>query len=392
MAKIEYIDAYRAIGDSLTAINNNFIALDADLKYLESQLNIHTSKLANFMFSSLEVVAKDSTNIPNIYLDNNDITLVYNTPAQTYNYISNMNNTYNIIQNNISKLTRISDNIQEAKSSWEYATTLVQENSALWLRPVSLMYPCIFEEPAFRATPAIRDEVSTWLNKHFPVININGDVNYIENQIAHIFITYKLENIHPNATDTTIHNNIQTIVFAVRNCTWQVIDYLIGDQVAPPPSAAPTVTPTRTPTSTPVPTPTVTSTPANTPTPTITPTPTFVDYFSLQLAGINADTGKNNGEVVFILRCFHKGFYTIKIGTRAYSAEDSLPIVCGDLPAGRYVVTITNYNVVIGQTPKAIIAELVIPYFAGGSRFIYKGRSLNIGDVILAEDRPPLPT
>ena len=391
MATIKHIEYYDTIGDSLTTINTNFVVLDSVLRDIENKLNFYAAKIVNFTSTTIDASSIIPLTVPNIILNVEDIVTFSSVeaPKINFNYIENMIATQDIIADNIRGLVHASTNIFNERTPWEQVTTLVRANSARWLHPLSLMYPCLIEEPTFRATPAIRDEIREWLNAHFPVISIDGVVNYVDQQQCYIFITYKLYNVHPNATDETIHHNVQAIVFAVKNCTWQVVDYLIGDQVAPQPSPAPTITPTRTPTVTPTITPTITNTPTNTPTPTLTPTPTFVDYFTMQLLGINVDTGKNNGAVVMALRCFHGGFFAIKIGTRVFSGDHNIPVVCGDLPAGKYIVTITNYNAVIGPTPKVIIAELVIPYVSGAGRFVYKGNSLFLGDIILAEDRLP---
>jgi hypothetical protein len=392
MGNINLIDFYSSIGDSLSTINGNFFELDNKIKVIEAELAAHIEKAVKFTSSSIEEYTLPS--VPNIILESENIpTLLTNVLDLSSNqYIDNLVVSQNYITTNINNLVKIADNINIEKSRWEQAVTLVSANSAKWLQPLSLLYPCILEEATFRATNQIRDEISEWLNGHFPVISMSGSVNYVENQLAYIFITYRLNNVHPNNTDVTVHNNIQTLVFKVKNCRWQIDDYLIGDQIAPWPTPAPTVTPTYTPTNTPANTVTPTLTPTVTPTLTQTPTPTFVDYFTMQLFGINADTGRNNGEVTLVLRCYHEGYFFIKIGTRSYSADHGIPVVCGDLPAGKYIVTITNYNTVIGATPKVIIAELIIPFMSGGTQFIYKGRTINLGEVIYADDRLPLPS
>jgi hypothetical protein len=391
MATIKHIDYYDTIGDSLTTINTNFVILDSVLKDIETKLGFYTIKINDFISNTIDSINVIPLTVPNIILDTTDIALFSSSENNgiTYSYIENMVMTQDIIAANLKSLVDISTNISNEKRSWEQASTIVQANSARWIRPLSLMYPCLIEEPTFRVTSARRDEIREWLNSHFPVIGLNGVVNYVDQQQCYVFVTYKLYNVHPNSTDETIHNNIQTVVFAVKNCTWQVVDYLIGDIVEPAPSPPPTITPTRTPTLTPTVTPTLTVTPTNTPTPTRTPTPTFVDYFTMQLLGITADTGKNSGGLIVVLRCFHGGAFTIKIGTRYFSATHNVRELFGDIPAGKYTVTITNYNPVIGPTPKVIVGEVVIPYFSGVGSFTYNGVSLFLGDIITAQDRLP---
>ena len=399
MSDVKYIDLYSSIGNSVSTINDNFSFIHTRLNTLEEELNIYLNKISTFfnVSDSLDTSIKNTTNIiidslaDEVAIDSS-YPVLYTSSLELTKNIDSIIAAYKSTNKQFSNLIAVADQINSEKYQWEQATTLISANSARWLQPVSLMYPCIIQEPTFRATVQIRDEISSWINAHFPVITIDGVANYVENQKAYVFFTYRLENAHPNNTDITIHNNIQTLVFAVKNCRWLIQDYLIGDQVEPPPTGAPTQTPTRTPTRTPVPTPTVTTTPTNTPTPTVTPTPTYVDYFTLQLLGINADTGDRNGQVVFALRCYHKGYYTITIGSRVYSGDDSIPVTCDGLPAGRYIVTITNYNTVIGPTPKVIIADLVIPFRAGGASFTYQGRALNIGDLVYANSRLPVPS
>lgn len=377
MAKIDYIHFDTPIGDSLSAIQNNFTVIDQELQTIELTLSRSINKLANFINAPvLENYNINTYDLPNIVIDEPTIIFNNTTPAQQISLIESIIIKQNFIEQNFNTLNSIATKINDNKYTWEQATTLVASNSARWLKPITFLYPCIFDEPTFRATNKIRDEVTQWLNKHFPVINAAGHVNYPEYQKAYIGITYKLSNIHPNHTDNTIHDNIQTLIFLVKDCTWRIIDYLIGDQIAPSPSPASTVTPTPSPTDTPPPTVTPTGTPEVTPTPTITPTTTPADYFTMTLLGMSLDTfddGEHNGSISIRCNCYHKGMYTIRIGgTVVDSFLDDEPATIGRIPSGTHYVTIHNFNYVTADI-KSIQAELVVPKRTGNMILTYRG-------------------
>lgn len=393
MATIQNIDIYGSIGNSLSTINNNFIVLDHELQLVEIELSNHIAKLTKFINIPFEYnVDKISQNIPNIILDTADMMLVdsVNTQDPPISLVENLLAKQNFVKSNIKSLVDIANVINLNKGKWEQAYTLVSANSARWLSPLTLLYPCIIEEPTYRATVAIRDEIGQWLNKHFPVIDVNGNINYIENQNAYVAFTYKLYNTHPNHTDETVHSNIQTLVFAVQQCVWRVVDYLIGDQIAPLPTSAPTATPTYSPTSTPANTTTPTNTPSNTITCTPTPTLTPVNYFYLKLNGMGADTGGNSGYLSITLTSpiseransiYYIVYLTSSYGERVEQVYNNIPWTVGNIRAGTYTMTVVCYNDIRTFSTK-IVGTLRIPSVAGTTSLSVGGVAIFLGAIV----------
>jgi hypothetical protein len=63
---------------------------------------------------------------------------------------------------------------------WTDFYTTVQQNSALWLLPMSVFYPTLMEHPL---TPTKIDIVGNWLKKYFPIKNdIDNTLNFVERQ------------------------------------------------------------------------------------------------------------------------------------------------------------------------------------------------------------------
>ena len=101
---ITYIDPFENIGDSLSAINSNFHEIDRGIHELESQ----TLKFSHLF--------KDYFN------------------------------------NSFTKYLQAAKNLNDNKNLYENAYTLVQANSARWLHPLTLMYPCILDDKNLRIT------------------------------------------------------------------------------------------------------------------------------------------------------------------------------------------------------------------------------------------------
>lgn len=92
------------------------------------------------------------------------------------------------------------------KSSIGYATTLdaprrlssfrttVQENSAKWVKPITIFYPNLVEYDTSTINGFIDDATNWFINK-YPIFNINSNVpNFVENTNAIVyFIAYNLE-------------------------------------------------------------------------------------------------------------------------------------------------------------------------------------------------------
>ena len=337
---ITYIDPFENIGDSLSAINSNFIEIDKGIYELESY---------SLKFSHL------------------------------------FNNYFN---NTFTKYVQAAKSLENNKSLYESAFTLVEANSARWLQPLTLMYPCIIDNKNNRITTQIKNEITKWLNYYFPITTPAGDVNYVQGQTAYVSVTLKLRQDKVNFIDETIHDNIRTLSFRVKDCMWKFQEYLTGSLVAVTLTPTPTVTKTPTPTRTPPRTPTRTLTPTRTPTHTVTPTPSPVDYFTLTLLGMAADASGGavgNGYIVVNLKCHLGGYFQIQL-TRGsnkfvYIADDNTPVYVNNLNGGVYNVYITNTNLVRNITTN-ISAILTIPYKSGRLDFKYKGVPMFIGETI----------
>lgn len=334
---ITYIDPFSNIGDSLSAINSNFHEIDKGIQDLE---------LKTLKFSHLFK---------------------------------------NYFNNSFAKYLQAARNFNENKNMYENAYTLVQANSARWLHPLTLMYPCIIDDKNYRISTQDKTEIANWLNTYFPITTPAGDINYVEGQIAYISVMLKLRENKANFIDETVHDNIRTLSFRVKDCMWKFQEYLTGSLVAVTLTPGPTLTKTPTPTRTPTNTPTPTLTPTLTPTPTITPTPSPVDYFTMTLLGLAPDMGGGSGYMLVNLKCLLDGYFQIQLtaGPRSfvYMADNNTPVYINNLTAGTYNVYITNTNLVRNITTQ-ISGTLRVPSRSGRLDFKYKGTALFIGETI----------
>lgn len=360
------------IGDSLETINNNFIIIDNTIRTLENTF----SKYKNFLNTTFERAIIDSNDLTSL----NEKIIIDPADKDIIAYDTD------IFVNKFNILLEAASTIYENKHKWDLASTIVSENSAKWLQPLTFLYPCILENTEYRATAEIRDEVKAWMNHYFPVTTPDNEVNYIEAQKAYVGITFKDTTISPNSTDDTLHINVQTLVFAVKECQWQVEDYLVGSQVIPQPTPAPTATKTPTPTVTPTITPTTTKTPTVTPTPTITPTASPVDNFSMTILGYAPDLGASGGSIgsgkmYARFKCAAGGNYIITIGPYVFYANDGRDEEMGGIPAGRYNVFIYNVNY-RRELSTRIIGTFKVAKNAGFTTFIYQGSDVVMGDTV----------
>lgn len=265
-----------SIGDSLSAVNLNFSNIDCAVTELEDIVGTFKEEYETFYDSY-------------------------------YEDLSNLNVK---LSSRISDLDRIS--------------TLVQENSARWIQPISLVYPKIIVQDAFRLTSLLRAEIQSWINTELPVITTTGVTSYIAKQLAYISIFFKRIVESATGADTTVDDNIQTIVFRVEDGLWVYDSYLVGSRFAPLPTPAPTLTPTNTPTHTPSNTPYTTPTPTNTCTPTNTLTPSSLDWFVISLESSVAD--QNYKPQTTKERCGYGNFFKKVIG-RSNCITDTIPAV-----------------------------------------------------------------
>lgn len=337
---ITYIDPNSYIGDSLKDINQNFYEIDK---------NIHAIEQQTLKFSHL---FKD-------YFNNSFA-----------NYIN------------------ASNSLLINKDKFQQAYTLVESNSARWLHPLTLLYPCIIDDKYSRISVKVKKQISEWLNYYFPITTPTGDVNYVEGQTCYVSVTLKERVNKVNFIDETIDNSIRTLVFKVKDCIWKFEEYLTGSSVAialtPTVSYSKTPTQTKTPTNTPTPTVTTTATPTR----TLTPTPSPIDYFTMTLLGLKPDAAAGEigtGYMLVNLQCLLGGYFTVKLtaGPRSYVylAEDNTPAFINNLSSGTYNVYITNTNLTRNLTT-VIAGTLILPYRTGRITFNYKGRPIFIGQTI----------
>jgi hypothetical protein len=173
---VRYIDYDDSIGDSLSAINLNFSTIEESYEDINTSLNLYAPLLEEYLNINLE------------------------------------------------KYTEISKAISNNKIFWEQARTLVAANSAVWLQPLVLLYPCIIENSSFILTKDITDSVILWINRYFPVTTTSGETNYIEDQIAYIGITFRASIVQDNFTDNSLFNRILTLKCIVKDCKWIPLD------------------------------------------------------------------------------------------------------------------------------------------------------------------------
>jgi len=368
---IQNIDLDSAIGDSLITINNNFVELDKNIKTTEVIFNKYSYLYNNTFAQNLIDTVRQTPEDPLLAAAN-----IHPLNAESY-FVEKFNT-----------LLHAATLIQDNKDSWEQTTTLVAAHSAQWLQPMTFLYPCIVNEPTFRATPKIRDEVTQWLNTYFPILTLNGEVNYVDSQKVYVGITFREEVIHPNGVDVATFHNVQTLLYIVKNCKWYILDYLIGSQVAPTPTPAPTTTKTPSPTVTPTHTVTPTITPTHTVTPTITPTTSPIDYFKMTVMGYSACTSSTipDGQMAVKFNCLLPHSYFIITATATgrvypYTAENGTTSYIDGLPPGKYNITITNYNSnhIINTR---ILGQLIIADGAGLTTFKYHSAAVFIGQTI----------
>ena len=332
---IIYIEPDSYIGDSLSAINNNFYEIDK---------NIHEIEQQSLKFSHL---FKDYFN------------------------------------NSFVKYIDASTNLNVNKYKFQEAYTLVEANSARWLHPLSLLYPCIVKDKLNKVSVKTKKEITNWLNYYFPITTPEGEVNYVESQVCYVGVTIEEEINRQNYIDKTVSSYIRTLKYIVKNCNWEFEEYLTGSSIAITPTPVISQTKTPTPTKTPTNTPTVTRTPTITPTTTLTPTPSPIDYFTMTLLGLSPDTNGYSGVMTANLKCLFGGYFTITLTGRTtytYIAEDNTPVYIGGLASGTYNVYITNTNLTRNLTT-VIAGVLTIPFRSGRLEF----RNRNTTSVFVGE-------
>jgi len=135
MNDIIYIQPTSSIGDSLSSINLNYETLD--------------------------LLTKEVTQRANDYW----------TPVVNY---------YKDFKNTLKQITTIS---QTYSSTLLNVCTIVETNSAGWLKPITIFFPSIFNIDISKSD--IVNSLQTWASNYFPEITIKNGIpinNYVENQ------------------------------------------------------------------------------------------------------------------------------------------------------------------------------------------------------------------
>jgi hypothetical protein len=98
---------------------------------------------------------------------------------------------------------------QNYSANWNNFQTIVETNSSKWLRPFTIFYPTLIKDGINQ------DDINTiitWLNEYFPIINLNGSLNYLQNQSI-IVSCYLYE------YDITNKINTKEYAYSYSNCS-----------------------------------------------------------------------------------------------------------------------------------------------------------------------------
>jgi hypothetical protein len=76
-------------------------------------------------------------------------------------------------------------------------TTLVTENSAKWISPLIFYYPAITKYDS-NSLSNVKTNALEWFNSVYPITNLNGTVNFVENTKALIYCLLYEENLKIN--------------------------------------------------------------------------------------------------------------------------------------------------------------------------------------------------
>jgi hypothetical protein len=133
--KIIQISNFDSIGDSLSAVNQNYNALD--------QL------VSNIQFSAINYWIP----MANYYEERKDF-----WKQQAKDVAKNIDN-------------------------WRVGSTVFETNSSRWITPMVAWYPCLLEYEAIQKTPSLPIEsFKNWLNSNYPVLASKNIPNYLDGQ------------------------------------------------------------------------------------------------------------------------------------------------------------------------------------------------------------------
>jgi hypothetical protein len=170
---INSINSSETIGDSLSAVNENY------------------TNLSNWVIDIQKLY--DSTFLP-----------LYNFYIK---YSDRMDQTISIIHT--------------VSADWRSFQTTVETNSSKWLQPFSIWYPKLIPSPYNDSSTST---IKNWLNINFPIKNSNGSVNYVEGQEFIVNChTYRIEqkiNAYYHLIDYTQCYTHNTTIYAYCRDSW----------------------------------------------------------------------------------------------------------------------------------------------------------------------------
>lgn len=111
---------------------------------------------------------------------------------------------------------KFSDDINAKKRLTEL-TTQVTQNSAMWVNPLVFYYPAITKYDVNNLSK-IKTSARDWFISNYPITNINGTVNFVENTKALIYCLFYEEKLKID----TAYNQVEQTVCTTRNSTASV--------------------------------------------------------------------------------------------------------------------------------------------------------------------------
>lgn len=130
------------IGDSLSAVNQNYLNLD---EYITNTIQFSAN---------------------NIWI-----------PLMNY---------YQLMKSQFNSSYQIS---VQRKQYWDSCQTTVSQNSAKWIAPLVVVYANpITLQTNNTISQNVANQITNWFNTNFPAIDHNGNILYIQNQLAYVYL------------------------------------------------------------------------------------------------------------------------------------------------------------------------------------------------------------
>ena len=131
------------------------------------------SNTINFILSSQNIDAS----VP--IINNNYNTLQLWVSVLQVHYDNNIQPIINFYNEYSSQLNQYLTLSNSYSANWDDFQTKVEINSSKWLRPFTIFYPTLIQDGI---NPDNIKTIITWLNEYFPIVNLNGSLNYVQNQ------------------------------------------------------------------------------------------------------------------------------------------------------------------------------------------------------------------